>query len=456
MVRLSPRSFRVLDDGARPVASPGDHVGLVLREARLASGRDLGGIAADLRIRHTYLAAIEDGRFDILPGPTYAVGFVRSYAEYLGLRPDLLVDRFKSESSGVSTRQALDFPTPMPEGRFPGGAMLAVAAVFVSAIFGGWYYLDQHGRLTYPRVPQLPAAIASVPPRLAAPFVAVVPPRAEPPAAAVASPPATAMAVPVETGRVVTEAPPARDPAASIVVPPSPPEAVAAGEEDEPEMAGAQPADTIPPEAAEAEEDGTAVAAAVPASAEPAFATPAAPISVPQAAPASVPAPAAPVAVATPVPAPAARQLPELPVTDPAATGPAGPGPASPPVPSQQAAPIQQAALPEPPQAPGPVGDAGRVLGRVNQDARIVLNATADSWVQVRDGEQNVLFTQMLRAGDSYRVPNRDGLVLLTGNAGGLVVAVDGDPVPMLGPEGAVLRNVRLDAGALKTGTATR
>lgn len=446
MVRLSPRSFSVLEDGARTVESPGDHVGLVLREARLASGRDLSGIAADLRIRYTYLAAIEDGRFDILPGPTYAVGFVRSYAEYLGLRHDLLVDRFKSEASGVSKRQELDFPTPMPEGRFPGGAMMAVAAVFVAAIFGGWYYLDQNGRLTYPRVPQLPSAIASVPPRLAAPFVAAVPPRAAPaaapavvPATAVASLPPTAMASPVETGRVITEAPPARDPAASIVVPLTRPEAAAAVDEDEPATAGAEPADTIPPEAAEAEEDDIAdVAAAVPASAEPAPAALVAPAREPAATTASVA--AASPAIAAP-----------LPVTDPAATAPSALATAPP-----AAAPVQQAALPEPPQAPGPVGDAGRVLGRVNQDARIVLNATADSWVQVRDGEQNVLFTQMLRAGDRYRVPNRDGLVLLTGNAGGLVVAVDGAPVPMLGPEGAVLRNVRLDAGALKTGTATR
>jgi len=448
MVRLSPRSFRVLEDGARPVASPGDHVGLVLREARLASGRDLGQIATALRIRHSYLAAIEDGRFDILPGPTYAVGFVRSYAEHLGLRPDLLVDRFKTEASGVSTRQALDFPTPMPEGRFPGGAMLAVGAVFAAAIFGGWYYLDQHGRLTYPRVPQLPAAIASVPPRLAAPFVAPVPPRAESPAAPVAAaaaaiaPVTATVAVPVETGRVVTEAPPARDPAASIIVPPTRPEATAAGEEDEPVAAGAEPTDTIPPEAAEAEEDGTAAA---PAGTEPAPANPVPPTPAPAnvALPAGAP---APVAAATgPAPAsPVARPTP----MQPTATVPAVPPPAL--------APVQQAALPEPPQAPSPVGDAGRVLGRVNQDARIVLNATADSWVQVRDGEQNVLFTQMLRAGDSYRVPNRDGLVLLTGNAGGLVIAVDGDPVPMLGPEGAVLRNVRLDAAALKTGTAAR
>ncbi|MBM3559341.1 MAG: helix-turn-helix domain-containing protein, partial [Alphaproteobacteria bacterium] len=67
MVWLSPRSFRVLDEAARPQAGGGDHVGLVLREARLAAGYEIGQIATSLRIRHGYLAAIEDGRFDVLP-----------------------------------------------------------------------------------------------------------------------------------------------------------------------------------------------------------------------------------------------------------------------------------------------------------------------------------------------------------------------------------------------------
>ncbi|MGE0256841.1 MAG: RodZ domain-containing protein [Alphaproteobacteria bacterium] len=446
---MSPRSFRVLDDAARPSAGAGDHVGLVLREARLNGGHELGQVATALRIRHAYLAAIEDGRFDALPGPTYAVGFVRSYAEYLGLRPDVLVERFKAEVDGVRARQALDFPTPMPEGRFPGGAMLTVGAILAAAVFGGWYYLDQHGRLTYPRIPQLPAATAAAPVKPATPFVAAIPPRGPAPVTPAAAPPATAVTsavaavVPVDNGRVVTEAPPVRDPATPLVVPPSRPEA-AAGEEDEPVPAAGPVAETIPPEAADADAAEVDAGATSP--------TPA------MAATNAIPSPAPPVETVTaaaPVQEPVARPLPVVPVTDPAATAPSGAA-AAPPAATPPAAPIQQAAVPPPPQAPGPVGEAGRVLGRVNHDARIVLNATADSWVQVRDGAQNVLFTQMLRAGDSYRVPNREDLVLLTGNAGGLIIAVDGSPVPMLGPEGAVLRNVRLDAGALKAGTATR
>ena len=63
-------------------------LGAVLREMRLAHGRTPANVAADLRIRQVYIAAMEDGRFDDLPGPTYAVGFVRAYADYLGLDGD--------------------------------------------------------------------------------------------------------------------------------------------------------------------------------------------------------------------------------------------------------------------------------------------------------------------------------------------------------------------------------
>ncbi|MEX0760317.1 MAG: RodZ domain-containing protein [Tistlia sp.] len=97
-------------------------------------------------------------------------------------------------------------------------------------------------------------------------------------------------------------------------------------------------------------------------------------------------------------------------------------------------------------------GRAARVFGTANTDARIVLRATADSWVQVRNASSDLLFTQVLRAGDSYNVPNEQGLTLLTGNAGGLQVLVDGQAVPALGPSGTVRRDIELEPGSLLQG----
>jgi cytoskeletal protein RodZ len=47
-------------------------------------------------IRTRYIKALEDERFDVLPGPTYTRGFLRAYADYLGLDGQLFVDEFNS------------------------------------------------------------------------------------------------------------------------------------------------------------------------------------------------------------------------------------------------------------------------------------------------------------------------------------------------------------------------
>ena len=64
------------------------------------------------------------------------------------------------------------------------------------------------------------------------------------------------------------------------------------------------------------------------------------------------------------------------------------------------------------------------------------------------------MLTRVLRVGDTYRVPDRSGLSLVTGNAGGLEFIVDDEAVPALGPIGSVRRNVSLDPALLKAGQA--
>ncbi|MEC9185369.1 MAG: RodZ domain-containing protein, partial [Pseudomonadota bacterium] len=98
--------------------------------------------------------------------------------------------------------------------------------------------------------------------------------------------------------------------------------------------------------------------------------------------------------------------------------------------------------------------DGTRVYGDPDGGSRVVIRAAEDSWVEVRDGEGELLLTRVLREGDRYYVPNRAGLTLVTGNAGALKFSVDGDEVAGIGPPGTVRRNVHLDPQALKDGTA--
>ena len=60
-------------------------IGDRLRDARTARRLTLEDVERDTRISRRYLQALEDERFDVLPAPVYARGFMRSYAGYLGL-----------------------------------------------------------------------------------------------------------------------------------------------------------------------------------------------------------------------------------------------------------------------------------------------------------------------------------------------------------------------------------
>jgi Helix-turn-helix domain len=75
-------------------------IGNSLREARLRQSLDFPEIEQGTKIRAKYLRALEDEQFDVLPAQTYVKGFLRSYAEYLGLDGQLYVDEYNSRFVG--------------------------------------------------------------------------------------------------------------------------------------------------------------------------------------------------------------------------------------------------------------------------------------------------------------------------------------------------------------------
>ena len=492
MVGLDPQSFRVIEGSGLAEdqsETPNEHVGAFLREARENTGRSVADVASTLRIRAKFLHAIEDGRYGDLPGPTYAVGFIRSYADYLGLDTAALLAQFKTESSGVEAQPELEFPVPSTVGWFPTGKVVASCAVLAAAVFGGWFYLQTKDAMD----------VAAVPP----------PPGTEPAIAVNADSEQTvdARVKVVAAAEAAQTAPPAEDGAgttadagtdnglapadqlasemarkASSASDPQPATnagaAVDNGEQSDPTSipiigsvtpgSEATEADSTPPEPVE-----TAQTAAPPATAAstaaPAEETGPAevveqsgvvestetsePAEVTEAAEAIEPAEANEQADAT---RPAASTVEEVtPVTVTAALPPALPA-TQPPTPAAPEPVVQVATLPAIPASSGNANssDGGRTYGVVNQEARVVIGARADSWVQVLDGNQNVVLTRMLRAGDRYLVPDRNDLVMLTGNAGGLIISVDGEQVPQIGSDGAILHNVRLDVELLKAGRA--
>jgi cytoskeleton protein RodZ len=154
-----------------PSSAP--RAGADLRAARERLGWPIEAVSAALRIRLPHLEALEEGRIDLLPGNTYAVGFLRTYARTLGLDPDEIARRFKAEASQVNTRTELVFPAPMPQRGVPAGAVILLGVVLAIGAYAGWYRLSGEGRL--------PAeTVAPVPERLATLAEQAVPPSSPP------------------------------------------------------------------------------------------------------------------------------------------------------------------------------------------------------------------------------------------------------------------------------------
>ena len=144
-------------------------VGPTLRAAREKMGKSLAECSKQLRIRQPFLEALEDGRHGDLPGGTYAAGFLRTYSEYLGLDGEELVRRFRDEGAGGFTARAeLSFPSPVSEGRFPGGAVIFLGVLLAAVAYGGWYMLSSRESKVAEMVPPLPDRLSTILSRQAA------------------------------------------------------------------------------------------------------------------------------------------------------------------------------------------------------------------------------------------------------------------------------------------------
>ena len=92
-----------------------------------------------------------------------------------------------------------------------------------------------------------------------------------------------------------------------------------------------------------------------------------------------------------------------------------------------------------------PLTGEGRQFGSDNGESRLTLKAKAPVWVRIEDSHGNVVMTQMLMKGDTYRVPNRDGLVVIARDGGLLVYLIDGKEKGILGTPGEILVGRSLD-----------
>ncbi|WP_231959741.1 helix-turn-helix domain-containing protein [Thalassospira indica] len=364
-------------------------VGSLLKATRVGLGQTVEDVCRMLRIRKIYIEAIESSDYAALPNGPYGLGFVKAYAEHLGLDGAEIARRFRAESNAPAVRSELSFPKPVQESRVPGGAVLLIAVMLGLGAYGGWYYLSSQGKTIADLVDPLPERLASY----------------------------STTASQDSTPRNLENAADAQAAEAEITTPAP----VIADQ-------GAPIEETTVSEAPVAESASEPVAEVAEATEEPAEA-PVVSEEVAEA-PAQEAAPVANEVVTATEQAPVEAEVAEAP----AAQTPAAPA-------------AEVASVPAAPE----VDEAGgaRVFGAVNVDSRVTISAVETSWVRIREADGNVLLTRMLTAGDTYMVPNRDGLKLEVGNAGALTYSIDGSEAQPVGEYGAVISDFSLDVGDL-------
>jgi cytoskeletal protein RodZ len=140
-------------------------VGALLREARESLGLDLRDVARGLRIRFPYLQGIENDDYAQLPGKTYVLGFLRSYAEYLGLDGEDVIARYRRQLDDRDLpATSLHFPLHAPEARMPRGAVLILSLVLAAgAVYGGARWMGDEGMKTVDRVAPVPDRLIGEP-----------------------------------------------------------------------------------------------------------------------------------------------------------------------------------------------------------------------------------------------------------------------------------------------------
>ena len=112
-------------EGVAPAAR---EIGERLRAARLARGEALDEVAAYLRIRPAYLSALEAGDLRATPGGAYLSGFLRTYADHLGLDGRAAIRALAAELAAPTLRALEPPPRWHPPGAAPVGAALILAA----------------------------------------------------------------------------------------------------------------------------------------------------------------------------------------------------------------------------------------------------------------------------------------------------------------------------------------
>lgn len=131
------------------------NAGELLRRAREHYGLSIPDVEQHLHIRRSYIEAIETGDVDILPGRVYAIGFVRSYAEFLGLDGSDVIKLFKVQLNDKASLAELHFPAEASESKIPNFYIIAASFVLLIAFISAFIFVQNKPQPSEIQEPEL-------------------------------------------------------------------------------------------------------------------------------------------------------------------------------------------------------------------------------------------------------------------------------------------------------------
>jgi cytoskeleton protein RodZ len=401
-------------------ASNIDTIGILLKNARENRNEDLTGVSSKLRIRQVYLEAIENNQFNTLPGDIYVVGFIRSYSTYLGLDSEQIVERYKTGVGKAETQGELIFPSYVPENGIPSGAVLLLGLILAIVGYSGWYFLSIKNTFNTSQVANVPEPLTGL--VEGKPIISESPKKNKIAVQKkksdknfsnngnIAKKKGVKEIYNDDSNDILGSQIKSKNP---ITNPQEPAQKLLTSNANKIEPIA--PKTSIQESSASKENPPKQIAS------KPDTITPAEPIKELKLEPTT------------------AKELGPSPnnKTDKSLDNLAK---------SNDKPSVGIETSSKSPSRPQPLP---------TNPPRIILEAITDSYIQVRDTNINkLLITRLLKQGQQYKIPDRSGLTLITGNAGALKILVDGTQVPAIGPIGAIRRNVILDPIKLKDGLA--
>lgn len=151
-------------------------VGDILRRARLKKGLSIDDLEVAIRVSGAHIKAIEEGRLEVLPGRVYALGFIRAYAEYVGLDSDKILSLLKRQSGEkISPRNITPAQSPILEDHsLPTGKMFVVLFVLFICIVGARSFYTGGNFAPNEQIPAVPNDLKSQMTLLPKPHAATV------------------------------------------------------------------------------------------------------------------------------------------------------------------------------------------------------------------------------------------------------------------------------------------